>query len=74
MLDTHIFVDRVNEDQFIGPLGNGEVNSTINLWGVKITKDSAVVLLIRNVLDSIEEMQVCGSRSTGTSINAEDRE
>ncbi len=56
MLDKHIFVDRVNEGQFIGPLGNGEVNSSINLWGVKITKDNTVVVLIRNVLDSIEEM------------------
>ncbi len=73
MLDKHTFVDLVNEGQFIGPLGNGEVNSPINLWGVKISNDNAVFLLIRNVLDTIEEMQVCGSRSTGTSINAEDR-
>ncbi len=42
--------------------------------GGKITKDNAVVLLIRKVLDDIEEMQVRGSRSTGSSINADDRE
>ncbi len=74
MLDKHIFVDRVNEGQFIGPLRNGEVYSPIILWGVKITKDITVILLIRSVLYSVEEMQVGGSRSSGTLIIAEDWE
>ncbi len=72
MLHEHMFIDRVNEGKFIGRLRNREVYRPINLWGAKITRDSTIVLLIRSLPHSVEEMQVGGGRSTEISIYAKD--